>query len=187
MLEVIIVLVEPYADSLPMSLTPRLRLPTKIFMHILRLMLISACFILAACTTEPKGRFESMTYRRSPPEPLAQQEVSHTPKANTVYKEVHFHSMSENQRPPKSLAQVELFHTQRPSRAYRELGILTYRAGTAETYSKVTALFEEKAAQIGADGVIMMGSRVGPSLAIGEFIATLTDFSAMAIEYVSSE
>lgn len=86
-------------------------------------------------------------------------------------------------RPPRSADQVEPFLTQQPSRPYQEIGVLTYRAGTAEKYVNVVRYMQEKAAQLGADGIIMMGSRAGPSMPIGYVIATLTDYQAMAIIY----
>lgn len=79
--------------------------------------------------------------------------------------------------------QVEVFNTQRPSRPYKELGVLTYRAGTAESYAQVAFYLKIKAAELGADGVIMMGSKPGPSMPIGSVIVTLNDYSAMAIKY----
>ena len=86
-------------------------------------------------------------------------------------------------RPARSADQVETFLTQQPSRPYKEIGILTYRAGTAEKYVNVVQYMRQKAAQLGADGIIMMGSKSGPSMAIGDVIATLTDYQAMAIIY----
>jgi len=73
--------------------------------------------------------------------------------------------------------------TKEPSRPYQEIGILTYRAGTAEKYINVIEYMREKAAQLGADGIIMMGSNAGPGIPIGRVIATLTDYQAMAIVY----
>ena len=87
------------------------------------------------------------------------------------------------ERPARSADQVETFLTQQPSRPYEEIGILTYRAGTAEKYVNVVQYMREKAAQLGADGIIMMGSKSGPSMPIGYVIATLTDYQAMAIIY----
>jgi hypothetical protein len=86
-------------------------------------------------------------------------------------------------RPARSADQVEAFLTQKPPHPYQEIGILTYRAGTAEKYANVVQYMREKAAQLGADGVIMMDSSAGPSMPIGYVIATLTDYRAMAIVY----
>ena len=86
-------------------------------------------------------------------------------------------------RPERSADQVDTFLTQQPSRPYQEIGILTYRAGTAEKYVNVVQYMRQKAAQLGADGIIMMGSKSGPSMPIGYVIATLTDYQAMAIIY----
>jgi len=87
-------------------------------------------------------------------------------------------------RPARSPSQVETFLTQRPSRAYQEIGVLTYRAGTAAKYVDVVQYMREKAAQLGADGIITMGSSVGPNMAVDEdVILTKRDFQAMAIIY----
>ena len=89
-------------------------------------------------------------------------------------------------RPARSPSQVEAFLTQKPSRPYQEIGVLTYRAGTAEKYIDVVQYMREKAAQLGADGVIMMGSSVGPSMLVApNIIGTMRDFQAMAIVYKS--
>jgi hypothetical protein len=105
----------------------------------------------------------------------------------TGVKKVRFDSMLGRQLAPKEVTQVEIFHTQKPARHYKELGVLTYRAGTGEPYTDVARFFREKAASIGADGVIMMGTKVGPSVPLGGIIATLNDYSAMAICYEASE
>jgi len=86
-------------------------------------------------------------------------------------------------RPARSAEQVDTFLTQQPSRPYEEIGILTYRAGTAEQYVDVVQYMRQKAAQLGADGIIMMGSKSGPSIPVGYVIATMTDYQAMAIVY----
>jgi uncharacterized protein YbjQ (UPF0145 family) len=78
---------------------------------------------------------------------------------------------------------VEVFLTQRPTRAYSEIGILKYRAGTAEKYEDVVRYIRTRAAQVGADAIIMMDSSSGPSIPIGAVIANLTDYKAMAIAY----
>lgn len=84
---------------------------------------------------------------------------------------------------PKELSQVKVYQTKKPDRAYTELGILEYRAGTSESYPEVVAHFKTKAAQVGADGVIIMGSSSGPSMPLAGVIATLTDYQAMAIKF----
>ena len=86
-------------------------------------------------------------------------------------------------RPARSVEQVDTFLTQEPSRPYQEIGVLTYRAGTAEKYVDVVQYMRQKAAQLGADGIIMMGAKSGPSVPIGYVIATLTDYQAMAVIY----
>jgi hypothetical protein len=87
-------------------------------------------------------------------------------------------------RPARPPNQVEAFLTQKPSRPYQEIGVLSYRAGTAEQYVDVVQYMREKAAQLGADGVIMMGSNAGPSMIVGHhMIGTMRDFQAMAIIY----
>ena len=86
-------------------------------------------------------------------------------------------------RPARSADQVEAFLTQQPSQPYQEIGILSYRAGTAEKYVDIVQYMREKAAQLGADGIIMMASSAGPSIPVGHVIATLTDYRAMAIVY----
>lgn len=96
---------------------------------------------------------------------------------------VQYSPLVNANRPARSADQVEAFLTQQPSRPYEEIGILTYRAGTAEKYVDVVQYMREKAAQLGADGVIMMGASAGPSMPIGYVIATMTDYRAMAIVY----
>ena len=96
---------------------------------------------------------------------------------------VHYSSLVAINRPARSAEQVDTFLTQRPSRPYQEIGILTYRAGTAEQYVDVVQYMRQKAAQLGADGIIMMGSKSGPSMPVGYVIATMTDYQAMAIVY----
>ena len=96
---------------------------------------------------------------------------------------VHYSPLQESSYPAKTVDQVELYLTQKPTVAYKEIGIMTYRAGTAENYEDVVRCFREKAALIGADGVIMMGSKSGPSMLIGSVMATLIDYNAMAIIY----
>jgi hypothetical protein len=51
-------------------------------------------------------------------------------------------------RPARSPSQVEAFLTQKPSRPYQEIGVLAYRAGTAEKYVDVVQYMREKAAQL---------------------------------------
>lgn len=96
---------------------------------------------------------------------------------------VRYSPLVDVNRPGRSAEQVEAFLTQKPPRPYQEIGILTYRAGTAEEYAAVVQYMREKAAQLGADGIIMMDSSTGPSMPIGYVIATLTDYRAMAIVY----
>jgi hypothetical protein len=96
---------------------------------------------------------------------------------------VRYSPLVNANRAARSAAQVEVFLTQQPSRPYEEIGILTYRAGTAEKYVDVVQYMREKAAQLGSDGIIMMGDSAGPSVPIGSVIATLTDYRAMAIVY----
>jgi hypothetical protein len=83
----------------------------------------------------------------------------------------------------RSVSEVEIFHTQTPSLPYDEIGILTYRAGTAEKYTQVASHFRDKAAQVGADGVIMMGTSTGPGIPVGSVIVNMTDYRGIAIRY----
>src|SRR3972149_2061400 len=76
--------------------------------------------------------------------------------------EVRYSPLAPIDRPARSAEQVDTFLTQQPSRPYQEIGILTYRAGTAEKYVDVVQYMRQKAAQLGADGIIMMGSSAGP-------------------------
>ena len=101
--------------------------------------------------------------------------------------EVRYSPLAPIDRPARSAEQVDTFLTQQPSRPYQEIGILTYRAGTAEKYVDVVQYIRQKAAQLGADGIIMMGSSAGPSVPIGKVIVTLTDYRAMAILYKDRE
>ena len=68
-------------------------------------------------------------------------------------------------------------------RPYRPSSVLTYRAGAAEDYGDVVLYMREKAAQLGADGIIMIGSGAGPSVLAGQVIVTMTDFGAIVIVY----
>ena len=96
---------------------------------------------------------------------------------------VRYSPLLEVDRLPRAVDEVEAFITQKPDRPYQEMGILTYRAGTAEKYVNVVQYMRGKAAELGADGVIMMGATSGPSMPIGHVIATLKDYQAMAILY----
>ena len=84
---------------------------------------------------------------------------------------------------PTNVRNVGVYQTKAPERPYVELGVLEYRAGTAENYSEVVSHFREKAASIGADGIIMMGSSSGPSVPVAGVIANLNDYRAMAIQF----
>jgi hypothetical protein len=94
-----------------------------------------------------------------------------------------YQPMGTEVRPARPLASVEVFQTQRPTRPYRELGVVTYRAGTDETLLDAIAKIKVKAAEVGADAVIMLGTTGSASMMIAGNIATLHDFSAMAIAY----
>ena len=94
-----------------------------------------------------------------------------------------YQPMGSEVRPARPIASVEVFQTQRPTRPYRELGVVTYRAGTAETLLDATAKIKIKAAEVGADAVIMLGNTGSASMVIAGNIATLHDYSAMAIAY----
>ena len=78
---------------------------------------------------------------------------------------------------------VEVFQTKKPLKSYQEIGVLSYRAGTAEKYIDVISYFRQKAASLGADGVIIMGTSSGPSIVTGNALATMTDYRAVAIRY----
>ncbi len=94
-----------------------------------------------------------------------------------------YQPMGSEVRPARALASVEVFQTQRPTRPYRELGVITYRAGTAETLLDAVAKIKIKAAEVGADAVIMLGNTGSASMMIAGNMATLHDYSAMAIAY----
>jgi len=96
---------------------------------------------------------------------------------------VHYSPLQESSYSAKPVDQVALYLTQKPTVAYKEIDIMTYRAGTAEDYKDVVRHFREKAALVGADGVIMMGSKSGPGMFVGSVLATPTDYNAMAIIY----
>ena len=96
---------------------------------------------------------------------------------------VRYSPLVGGDRAAHSIDQVEAFQTHQPSRHYQEIGVLTYRAGTAEKYVDVVRYMREYAARVGADGIIMMGSNSGPSMAVGNVIGNLTDYRAMAIAY----
>ncbi len=96
---------------------------------------------------------------------------------------VQYSYLLKIKRVPRSVNQVEVFLTQRPTRTYSEMGILKYRAGTAEKYEDIVRYMRTKAAQVGADAIIMMDSSSGPSVPIGAVIVNLTDYRAMAIVY----
>lgn len=94
-----------------------------------------------------------------------------------------YQPMGSEVRPAKPVASVEVFQTQRPTRPYRELGVVTYRAGTSESLLDASAKIREKAAEVGADAVIILGTTGSASMMIAGNIATLHDYSAMAIAY----
>ena len=66
-----------------------------------------------------------------------------------------YQPMGSEVRPARALASVEVFQTQRPTRPYRELGVITYRAGTAETFLDAVAKIKIKAAEVGADLIVI--------------------------------
>ena len=99
---------------------------------------------------------------------------------------VKYESLVDVTLSPRNENSVELFQTQKPSRPYQEIGVLTYRAGTAETVVEVGRFFRAKAAELGADGVIMMGTAGGASVRINANVsAQLTDYQAMAIRFTN--
>ena len=101
----------------------------------------------------------------------------------TGVSKVRYSLLLDVNRPAHSIEEVEVFLTKVPTLPYKEIGIMTYRAGTAETYGSVVQYLLEKAAELGADGIIMMDSKAGPGMMIGYTFATLTDYKAMAIVY----
>jgi hypothetical protein len=96
---------------------------------------------------------------------------------------VKYSPLVEVELKPVDINNVKTFLTTKPNNNYEEIGILTYRAGTAESYVDVVKYLKEKAAVIGADGIIMMGSKSGPSVVFSYGVATLTDYQAMAFVY----
>ena len=96
---------------------------------------------------------------------------------------VHYSPLANIDRPPRSIDQVAVFITQRPKKPYAEVGVLSYRAGTAEKYTEIVQYMREKAAQLGVDAIIILGSSTGPGMQIGQILANLTDYRAMAIVY----
>lgn len=64
------------------------------------------------------------------------------------------------QRGPVSPDDVRIFITQKPDKPYRELGVLSYTTGAyLPSEERSFQLFKQKAAAIGADGVIILQSR----------------------------
>lgn len=60
----------------------------------------------------------------------------------------------------KSPDEVQLFLAERPQRSFRELGLLTFNAGRGWTSeAEAFQAFRSKAAEIGADAVILLDAR----------------------------
>ncbi len=96
---------------------------------------------------------------------------------------VKYSPLTSIDRPPRSIDRVEVFTTQEPTKPYVEVGVLSYRAVPAENYTDAVQYMRAKAAQLGVDGISILGSSAGPSRQVGYVIATLTDYRSMAIVY----
>ncbi len=96
---------------------------------------------------------------------------------------VKYSPLTSIDRPPRSIDRVEVFTTKEPTKPYVEVGVLSYRAVPAENYTDAVQYMRAKAALLGLDGIIILGSSAGPSVPVGHVIATLTDYRAMAIVY----
>lgn len=63
-------------------------------------------------------------------------------------------------RGPVQASDVTLFLVQRPEKRYRELGIITIPTGQSlPNQEEIFQLFRQKAAEVGADGVIIMDTQ----------------------------
>jgi hypothetical protein len=97
--------------------------------------------------------------------------------------------ISKEVYPPVSIERVEVFYSKRPERAYEEIAMLHYRANHTQLYTSVLELMREKAAAIGADGVIMVNSAAGRTHVfnapgtMNSYGATKTNYTAVAIKY----
>lgn len=88
-------------------------------------------------------------------------------------------------------ADVIIYVTLKPDQPYRELGLLTYSTLTPDpTEEKALTAFRQKAATIGANGIILLPSREEPDSLTGRYYGPLysnsnavrTIFRAMAIQ-----
>lgn len=89
--------------------------------------------------------------------------------------------------------EVRIFVTQEPDSPYRELGVLSYSTNSYIPNEETSfRLFKEKAAEIGADGVIILPSREQGNYPPGLYgyrwlsspNSTLTTFRGMAIQFI---
>lgn len=91
---------------------------------------------------------------------------------------------------PKSPAEVEVFITKKPGFPYDELGMITYE--TSPNFADEPAVYEklrEKAAEVGADGIIIMNSqtsfeqRPGAIILDWSYVPVQTESSVSLIKY----
>jgi NAD(P)H-dependent flavin oxidoreductase YrpB (nitropropane dioxygenase family) len=98
-------------------------------------------------------------------------------------------SMTKETHPAVSVESVEVFYSKRPDRPYEEIAMLHYRANPSQLYTSVLQLMREKAAAIGADGVIMVNSSAGPTHifrapgTLNSYGNTKTNYTAVSIKY----
>lgn len=88
--------------------------------------------------------------------------VTFYPLNNPAYNESQRKLANEMAARPKVSAEdVVIFVTGRPEAAYREIGILSYTTTSpSPNEADIYQMFREKAAEVGADGVIILNPRL---------------------------
>lgn len=119
--------------------------------------------------------------------------VQYSPLNNPVGPTGEFIADTLAEQGPVSPASVRIFVTQKPEQPYRELGVLSYTTSAFLPDEETSfRLFRERAAELGADGVIILQSREeGSDLPAYGYrwwnntTSTRTTFRGMAIQFIN--
>ncbi|WOO41837.1 hypothetical protein [Rubellicoccus peritrichatus] len=119
-------------------------------------------------------------------------QVQYSPLNNPVTATGESIEQAVESRGPISPDDVRIFVTQKPEKPYRELGVLSYStAAYIPNEERSFQLFKQKAAAVGADGVIILQSREQSTNYTDSYYAyrwpnpnsNLTTFRGMAIQF----